>query len=192
MSTILQANNSAAAGQLLFADNSDGVLLIKTGKIVSTTAISIDENQNVTFTKPIISPPALSPTFSGYASGTGQVIAQSTNTKININTIEFDTTQAFNTSTSQYNPKVAGYYMVNGCTGNNIGTSMYLSINKNLSTAKIGPFVVTNANNAGMTALIYMNGTTDYLELHVFSTGGITLYADSQHTYFQAYMVKAA
>ena len=55
-----------------------------------------------------------------------------------------------------------------------------------------------NMTNFGMTvdALVYMNGTTDYLELYAYSDGSgtptLTLINGSSQTFFQGFLARSA
>lgn len=135
------------------------------------------------------------PAFSAYA-GANQNISGSTWTKLNINTEEFDTANCFDTSTYRFTPNVAGYYQVNGQVFYGFGTvsRMIVAINKNGGTFKLGNDVNAAGFRMVVSALIYMNGTTDYLELYTYyaGSGSGTGGNGSADTYFQAYLVRAA
>jgi hypothetical protein len=112
------------------------------------------------------------PAFSAYPS-TGQSYSQSTWTKVTLGTEAFDTNNNFASST--FTPTVAGYYQINA-TANPQGTGMSqggVSIYKNGSAYQY--FSILSATVSGSTytssSLIYMNGSTDYVEMYVFSNG---------------------
>jgi hypothetical protein len=130
------------------------------------------------------------PAFSYYQSST-QTLATSTYTKITFTTSEFDTTGGMYSS-SRFTPTVAGYYQVNagvaaGSTVNNIAVNIY----KNGASYKQSPQGATLGGN-NISALVYLNGSTDYIEIYAsFSVGQVT-YASLQNTFFQAAMVRSA
>jgi hypothetical protein len=142
------------------------------------------------------------PAFSAYASA-GVSLTQNVSVKIPIDTEEFDTASCFNNTGSTvgsipayaFLPNVAGYYQV----GANIvaAGSAYLEpkIYKNGSVFKIsGTSASTNAPyNVNVNSLVYLNGTTDYIEFYV-SQGNATLTSGSGQSavYFYASMVRAA
>ena len=115
------------------------------------------------------------PAFSAYAS-TNANISSSTWTKVALNTENFDTNNNFDSTTNyRFTPTVAGYYQVNftgtnSASGNN-GYWAYHAIYKN-GSAYIGAYTVIpsgimqNFSN-NLSQIIYMNGTTDYLEFYV-------------------------
>jgi hypothetical protein len=92
--------------------------------------------------------------------------------KVPLDTADFDTNGLFNATTKRFTPKKAGYYQVNARVRTNTGGSSAVAIGKNGSqTYGVG------GNNSGTTdiaiggsALIYCNGSTDYLELFFFAS----------------------
>ena len=140
------------------------------------------------------------PAFSAYASA-NQTVSNSTFTKLQANTEEFDTASCYDNSTNyRFTPNVAGYYQVNGSinmTSSN-NTDVLCVIYKNGSAAKWGNYATraSFATDQGSvaSALIYCNGTTDYLELfgYITGTGTLQFIGSQARTYFQASMVRAA
>jgi len=138
------------------------------------------------------------PAFSAYANG-GQSISNNTATKIQFNIENFDTASAYDNSTNyRFTPLVAGYYQVtlnvalNTMTGN-----AQPSIIKSGSVYQYGNFPNTCTANpywASMTALIYMNGSTDYIEGYItqFTGGSINLQTSSFANTFSAVLVRSA
>jgi hypothetical protein len=92
-------------------------------------------------------------------------------------------------------PNVAGYYFINGVI-NYVGaavTENILAVYKNGSIFYRGPDWASTYGS-GVTALVYMNGSTDYVELyHYFTAGGNKDINGSFYvTNFQGYMVRSA
>ncbi len=111
------------------------------------------------------------PAFSGYMSNGASNFSVTTNTatKVPIDTENFDTNSNFDTSTYRFTPTVAGYYQVNGqvalaATSGITQTAAY--IYKNGSAITTTFLSTTNNTRLVTSALVYMNGTTDYLELY--------------------------
>lgn len=103
--------------------------------------------------------------------GTTQNNVGSTLTKVNINTIDFDTNSWFDTVNYRYTPQIAGYYFFQG-TGivqvTTSVTSQQVQLRKNNSDIVgrvINRFTVSNSYYMQPTGLVYMNGSTDYVEL---------------------------
>jgi hypothetical protein len=131
------------------------------------------------------------PAFSAYQSS-AQTLSNSTLTKIQFQTEEFDTANAFDNVTNyRFNPQIAGYYQVTGSLGFPFATGVLATIYKNGARFKDGTFP-SSATDGAVTALIYFNGSTDYVELYGFMTVGSALTANFISTYFQASMVRAA
>jgi hypothetical protein len=138
------------------------------------------------------------PAFSAYQS-TLQSISASTFTKIQFQTEEFDTASAFDKDTNyRFTPQVAGYYQVNSAVALGAGTTgiVLVSIYKNGTEFKRGNIIVNSVSAATpvVSALIYLNGSTDYIETWLFQSSGtaINTAALLSQTYFQAVMVRAA
>ena len=115
------------------------------------------------------------PAFSAYANA-NQTPSNATNTKVNINTEFFDTANCFDTGNARFTPNVAGYYIVRGCLRFAIGNAT------NTGNALVMLWLYRNGsefyrgtelriwNNAAqqieLCTILFMNGTTDYIELY--------------------------
>jgi hypothetical protein len=133
------------------------------------------------------------PSFSAYQSS-AQTLSSNTWTKINLQTEEWDTNSNFDSTTNyRFTPTVAGYYQVNGavCIAS-ANTSIFASLYKNGSAYKFS----NQSNNfmyvGNVNALVYLNGSTDYIELYCNLGVGQALTAASSLTYFQAALVRSA
>ena len=177
---------------------------------MSSVVISGDTSGTVTVTVPAVAGtntvtiPAVTgtvmvssnmPAFSAYASASTS-LASSTFTKIQFQTKEFDTASAYDNATNyRFTPQVAGYYQVTGALqwGSNVAATT-IAIYKNGSRFKTG--VATNTATVSgsiVTALVYLNGSTDYVEIYGYSgTVTNTISAVVTDTYFQAAMVRTA
>jgi hypothetical protein len=134
------------------------------------------------------------PAFSAYQS-TSQSVTNATFTKVRLQTEEFDTASCFDSTTNyRFTPTVAGYYQVTGVC--NATYAAIASIFKNGGEFKRGiqAASATNLSAALVSALVYMNGSTDYVELYVYQGSGssVNTSANQSETYFQAAMVRSA
>jgi hypothetical protein len=133
------------------------------------------------------------PAFSYYQS-VAQTLTSSVSTKITFTTSEFDTTGGMYAS-SRFTPTIAGYYQVNASLSMATSvTGVQLILYKNGSVYKyIFNIISTTVVNSGVgSALVYLNGSTDYIEIYgVFASGQNTL-ALAGNTFFQASMVRGA
>jgi hypothetical protein len=139
------------------------------------------------------------PAFSAFNSS-AQTVTTGTLTKLSANSEEFDTASAYDNATNyRFTPLVAGYYQVDGAV---VGTAASLTIilsnlYKNGSSFKAGSAIALSSGFAGgglisnLSCIVFMNGTTDYLEYYgrVDGTGTCQFGANS---YFQAVLVRAA
>ena len=152
-------------------------------------ALTVQEN-GVTINK-ITSAPA----FSAIKNATQSALSSGTWTKIVFQTEEFDTASTYNTSTSVFTPNVAGYYQINleiytSGSGSTQGNGM---IYKNGAAAK-GSFAgISNGQCSVIPALIYLNGSTDYIEAYGYiGTASGVIAGDANYCYFQAWLARAA
>lgn len=134
------------------------------------------------------------PAFSAYQSSAQSALTSNTWTKILYQTEEFDTNANYDTSTSRFTPTVAGYYQVNASVFWPATTTFSgIRIYKNGSSAKQGQWSGSaSAGNAVVSALIYMNGSTDYLEIYGNTQTSQSTTASQSEVYFQASLVRAA
>ena len=140
------------------------------------------------------------PAFSAYLS-TNQSVTSGQYTKVQCNTEEFDTAGAYDNATNyRFQPSVAGYYMITGLVTFRATTSkgeFLASIYKNGTEFKRGNYNTINTTNnqsCSASALIYLNGSTDYIELYGYlvGVGSPSFVGGVETTYFQGVLVGAA
>ena len=141
------------------------------------------------------------PAFRAYLSS-NQTVTSGNLTKITLNAENFDTASAFDVTTNyRFTPQVAGYYQFNvtlGCTAVTALTYSYIQIFKNGTADSIAiypPYSGTSSYGS-LATLIYLNGSTDYVELYVtlLGTGTLTVFgsATATSTYMSGSLVRAA
>jgi hypothetical protein len=162
----------------------------------SLNLVSADSASDLTVTFPAVTGTAMvsgnMPTFSAYCSSS-QTLSSATHTKIQFQTKEWDTTTAFSNNTT-YTPLVAGYYQINAAVSQIASyTNVAVSLYKNGTAYKFLYNGLPNTSSGGFgSAMVYLNGSTDYIEIYgYFSTGQGTVDAQKD-TYFQAAMIRAA
>jgi hypothetical protein len=132
------------------------------------------------------------PAFSAYKNSTQTAFSGFAKVKLDFE--EFDTANCFDSVTNyRFTPNVAGYYQVNGCvtravTNCDISANLY----KNGSIFKYGN--TAYGTIGGMTGawLVYMNGSTDYLELYAYMSVSQDLNIGPYGCYFQAFLARSA
>jgi hypothetical protein len=142
------------------------------------------------------------PVFSAFITSTTTVSA-TTWTKINFDSKDFDTNNNYDTTNYRYTPTVAGYYSVIVSlnpyqSGKPVRTILRLYKNGIVHKA----LVDYNWNEASSysngfqgSALVYMNGTTDYIEGYFYgsvSSGTQQFVGGTAYSQFSAHLVKAA
>lgn len=132
-----------------------------------------------------------SPAFSAFqTAGAGHALTANTWTKLNLASEEFDTDNCFNVTLSRFLPTVAGWYQINGTVGTTTSVSLQVALYKNGASNKLGGY--GTAFSQEVSSLIYLNGTTDFVELFAFSATAATSNAGTLNTYLNGVLVKAA
>lgn len=132
------------------------------------------------------------PAFSAYINN-AQTVPATTDTKLAFNAEAFDTNACFDTSTYRFTPNVAGYYQIN--IGVQIGgtTQAFPLLYKNGSANKYGQFGASATSGIStLSALVYMNGTTDYLEAYLYTTVSNNTSTGQLLTYFDGHLARPA
>lgn len=179
-------NATTTTGLTTSADNSGVIQFQSNGAntvgISSTGYITVGGNQQI-----------YGPAFSAYQSG-AQTLGSATATKITLGSELFDTANCFDTANSKFTPNVAGYYQINGAVAVGASSTVIQAyIYKNGNIFKAGVFSGSaNVNGGTVSGIVYLNGTTDFVELYAyFGTGQITN-SGSNYTYFDGAMVRGA
>ena len=139
------------------------------------------------------------PAFSAYMS-TPISISNNVFTKVAFQSKEFDTANVFdNTTNYRFQPQIAGYYNITGAAAIAATGSYFTfcSVYKNGSAYKHGNVVKADASaypRSTVSINVYMNGSTDYIELYSFQFSGSTQNFDASlaSTYFQAALIRSA
>ena len=117
---------------------------------------------------------ATGPAFSAAKTSGDQTYSTATWTKVTFNTELFDTANCF--ASSRFTPNKAGYYQINACNTTYSATSnagFIAAIYKNGTAASGtgGSLINNNYGGAASSVLIYLNGSTDYIEAYAYCTG---------------------
>lgn len=139
------------------------------------------------------------PMFRAYLTAS-QTIPNTTFTKIIYNAESFDTDNCFNTTLGRFIPNKAGYYVINwkgdAHSTSSIGAgSTTTNLYKNgtiISSGTYGGPAPADCKSTG-SDIVYMNGTTDYLEVYVYisGTGTLTVVGADGESRFSGYYLRA-
>jgi hypothetical protein len=134
------------------------------------------------------------PAFSAYNSA-AQSIPSTTYTKLQFQTEEFDTTNAFDSTTNyRFQPAVAGYYQVGGgvsWAGASATSQLYLYKN-GMQFKILGHSAVDSTRGFFANTLVYLNGSTDYIELYFYLSTGQNTNPGQALVYFTGSLIAAA
>lgn len=165
------------------AKGTDGAVLISDS--TATNGVSWRSNSSVN----------VAHAFSAQASGSTSVTA-AVSIKIALASEVYDTDNAYDTSTSRFTPTLAGYYLFTGqvYTATAAGSYLQAAIYKNGSLYRRGAIYAANAEaGSTVTELVYMNGTTDYVELWCFySSNNFTTLTGTNGCYFSGALISSA
>jgi hypothetical protein len=193
MSKLQVQGNASGTGTVTLAapnTNSDYTVTLPaaTGTVLTTATAGV---------------PIGAPAFSAYANA-GQSLSVATITKIQLQNELFDTASAFdNTTNYRFTPQVAGYYQLTGTVtlNNNLNNNATLAMlyKNGVSIAISASTATSNAYGAAnVSALVYLNGSTDYVELYGYnlSSQGYTIvnttFGTGDSTLFQGCLVRSA
>lgn len=124
--------------------------------------------------------------------GTNQVVATG-QTKVQLNTEQWDTNGAYDNATNyRFQPLVAGYYQVDFFA--NFGGLTNLpqaSVWKNGANAGAGSIPATGYGSQ-VSTMVYLNGSTDYIEFYVYAgAGGGTVFNGAANTRASAAWIRS-
>lgn len=182
------------------ADTKISALVASTTPLAGTEVLPIVQG-GITKKTSVASLSSYAPAFSAYQSVAQTGLSSAIAYKLTFTTEEFDTNNNFASST--FTPTVAGYYQVSGAFSINVlnaAPSALVMFYKNGALFKNGGNGTGSPSNfvgSGGSVLIYMNGTTDTLEMYAYVdlngvAGPYDTRAVQNGTYFQAVLVKSA
>jgi hypothetical protein len=136
------------------------------------------------------------PAFSAYQS-VSQSIASGTVTKIQFQTKVFDTANAFdNTTNYRFQPTVAGYYQINAgfAYASAVLSETFIALYKNGGVYQYGLDISATSYIIASSFLVYLNGSTDYIEIFAaqYSGSSKNTTAASTQTWVSGAMVRSA
>ncbi len=133
---------------------------------------------------------AAGPAFSATKASSSQAISANTWTKVQLTVEDFDTATCFDSSTNyRFTANVAGYYQINATIEfNNLSASYFVAIYRNGNRWVYAQY--NNSTSTGscgaVTALVYLNGSTDYVELYGYTNSSTSGFYESRLSGFLA------
>lgn len=148
---------------------------------------------------PLLAPKPVGPAFSAYRSGNQTGITNNTYVKVQLNAEEFDTDGCFDSTTNyRFTPTVEGYYHFEWAVDGR-GTTLtvgHSKLYKNGAEHKSGGWAASSSavSLSGGAATVYMNGSTDYVELFGYTSAasGNLFNAGPVATYLSGHFVRGA
>ena len=124
-------------------------------------------------------------------------ITTSAYVKVLFTSVDFDNNSAFSTTNSRYQPTIAGYYDISSIAKLETPTASSLNILALYKNGSIDIELVrfvspglSDANLSGST-VVYLNGSTDYVELYVYSSSTTAPVIAFANTRFSGFFVTA-
>ena len=198
MGTVVLAGATSGSTTLSPTDAVTTVITLPSSTDTLVGKATTDTLTNKTLGSTVVQASNAAPAFSAYLNA-NQTLSNNAFTKIACNTEEFDTNNNYDNATNyRFTPTVAGYYNITG--GARVSatalTDFVLVIYKNGSEYKRGSGWLMTASTVQLTCanLVYLNGSTDYVEIYAYmsATSGLIAAGGASFTYFQAAMIRSA
>ena len=133
------------------------------------------------------------PIFSAY-SNTSQTLAAFVYTKIQMNIENTDSNGWYDTSNYRFTPQIGGWYFIAGVVRTGTRNRNLTTIYKNGSAWTYGNDVNDAGggnNSSNISTLVYLNGSTDYVELYLYTSNTSPIDAGNA-TQWSGFLVRAA
>jgi hypothetical protein len=196
---------STTQGRVRLAEDTDNgtnyIELTAPASVASNRTITLPDNTGMIITTASTFA-GTGPAFSATKSANQTIASSSTWTKVTWSGEDFDTNSNF--ASDRFTPTVAGYYLITCILIIEVlvaqNNTMQAAIYKNGSSYRqifglSGPSVNMNIGNAVGTngsAVIYLNGSTDYIEIYAFQTYGANGAQVNAGASFTGALVRAA
>ena len=178
------------------AGDTSGSIILQAPSVSGSTTLTLPTTSGTVLTTANTFGAGLGPAFSAHA-GSPQNTTSNVYTKVLFPNEEFDTNNNFASST--FTPTVAGYYQLNVSVSVNGAPARFaIQLYRNNSAYKIftdttcGSGTVPNAISGS--ALVYLNGSTDFVEVFGSQTGATGFFSNSTtvFTWFNGFLARAA
>ncbi len=176
------------------ANTGTGTFTIESPATNTDRTLSLPDASGTILTTATAGVPVNGPAFSALQS-TGQSFSGSTFTKLSFTSEQYDTNASYDNSTSRFTPSVAGYYVVNiALSMSTVVSQCNVVVYKNGSVHRGGfsTYPTPTSGGAFVSAMVYLNGSTDYIEAYVYAIGTSPGTASGAYTFFEAAMIRSA
>lgn len=195
---------------IVVAGDTSGTVTLQAPSVAGTTTLTLPSTSGTVLTSASTTMPATSVNQAAIGTnvvGTGvafsayktvsQSISSSTFTKITFPSEDYDTNSNFDNATNyRFTPTVAGYYLIGAgynAAGGGVPSRTILDIYKNGNQVKRLFDTSTRCDNASGTVMLYLNGSTDYLEVYAYIVASSPqIYGAASDTFFTGVLVRAA
>jgi len=179
-SSVTATGDISTEGDLKVEVASGGIYTITGTDTASNRTLTLPDEAGTVLTSAssITSQAMNGPAFSAYSTGSNVSLTNGTDTKVIFDAERFDTDSCFDTGTYRFTPNVAGYYFFyasvysNWSGTNHTGWRTMLFKNGSAYLRTDSNVTGTDYGNVNVSGLIYLNGSTDYVEVYVWATGG--------------------
>jgi hypothetical protein len=172
---------------LILSGSTSGSVTLESPAVSGTTTLTLPTTSGTVLTS--ASTQVTGPAFSAYV-GTTSSITGGAFTKVTYDTEEYDTNSNF--ASSRFTPTVGGYYQINGgIAPQGLPQEVIAAIYKNGSAYKYG---VSNPSggNSTCSSIVFLNGSTDYVEIYAFSANTRNTATGQLYTWFNGCLVRSS
>jgi hypothetical protein len=155
---------------VIIAGNTSGTITLDAPAVAGTTTLTLPTTTSTLAIN--------GPAFNAYLNS-AQTVTGGTFTKATLDVEEFDTNSNF--ASSRFTPTIAGYYQINTLLRfvttvslSNITNSIYKN-GAEYKRVQLNGVTFTADINLSNSCVVYLNGSTDYIELYGFTSGSGTL-----------------
>lgn len=187
MTVLINASNTSG---LTFSSDTSGSIGIQCNNTTIATISGTGANAGIQMGS------TFAPAFFANAAG-NQALTQNSWNKITLGNETYDTNNNF--ASSRFTPTIAGYYQFSGQVNFGAGSSptdARVALYKNGSNFLSGnTYIASSANPCSLTVggLIYLNGSTDYVELYAYTgTASVSSYGDATNTTLSGFLARSA
>ena len=176
--------------QIVIAGDTSGTITLQAPAVSGSNTITLPASTGTMMVN--------GPAFAAYGSALTSA-ASAAFTKITFDTKVFDTNTNYSTANSRFTPTVAGYYQFNSYVFGPVSASGVIlsTFFKNGSRLADGANIALSAGanvTSQNSAIIYLNGSTDYVEVYGYQSSTGTQSIGSQYAFqqFSGAMIRSA